>query len=476
MDEDLRALERSARATPEDLAAGRAFADALLRRGDRRACFAELTRLARMGHLESRADVSRWLPWTGPAGNGDTRYAACRPIEGRPNIEVRALPGTDLWRVVATDASSIVLQTLPPRQWRGQLECMRLDTTKLASWWRTELSSTSRWLGAHGEDLVWLDNHELCVLSIPDGPPHEERALPVRCSSLWGFADGDALVIVDDYGSTSAFLSRDASIPLFGGASGERWSRVARGFPLGPWSGRPLIHTPLDREGVPFHPGAQQNIGREQWNALELLDAATGEVYARSRPVAEQLEVLARDDDALVVRRDRRWVELCQALATPPRVRVDTESVGGEPGPVLTPDELVVVTSTPESSTTMSLELRVIDRSTGVVRWTTAFPLILLPTPLPPGGVFSAPRVTGAIAAAGPVLYAAVEGAHDITVTAYDLASGAERFEVTVPAAADRAAAMFHVFDVPLLQVVPIDGALIVVVATAKGSLIARLG
>ena len=65
MDEDLRELERLARVSPADRAAGWAYARGLLRAGEDRGEVVELMRLARLGDEEARArlgDMSgRWI-------------------------------------------------------------------------------------------------------------------------------------------------------------------------------------------------------------------------------------------------------------------------------------------------------------------------------------------------------------------------------------------------------------------------------
>src|SRR5581483_3637056 len=59
-DQELRELERAAQASPEDVAAGLAYAAALERSGSRHAAFLEHERLARLGSETARERVARW--------------------------------------------------------------------------------------------------------------------------------------------------------------------------------------------------------------------------------------------------------------------------------------------------------------------------------------------------------------------------------------------------------------------------------
>jgi hypothetical protein len=66
-DERLRSLDRAARATPQDAAAGKALARAYQQAGDRRAAWFEFARVARLGDAEARTTLDTWAPRAHPA-------------------------------------------------------------------------------------------------------------------------------------------------------------------------------------------------------------------------------------------------------------------------------------------------------------------------------------------------------------------------------------------------------------------------
>lgn len=88
-DESLRALERASRARPDDVAAGWAYARALERAGERRALFAELCRLDRLGDAAASAAIDAWhapgpglrAPRVHPAAFRDLALAATGTLE-----------------------------------------------------------------------------------------------------------------------------------------------------------------------------------------------------------------------------------------------------------------------------------------------------------------------------------------------------------------------------------------------------------
>lgn len=101
-DDDVRALERAARASPTDVVAGWAYAHALERSGDSRGRLLELCRLSRLGDRAAERAVSEWHPWPARHSVSGTRRS--------PRSGVRQGMVTRLRRIVLPDA--------PARRWR----------------------------------------------------------------------------------------------------------------------------------------------------------------------------------------------------------------------------------------------------------------------------------------------------------------------------------------------------------------------
>src|SRR5690606_37744147 len=104
-------LERTAYAHPGDLPAGRAYVEALRRRGERRVLFRELGRLARRGNVDARRELEAWVPWSGERGHGATGHRECAAVRSAPAVDVLELPpnAPGRWQVLGATDHTVVL-------------------------------------------------------------------------------------------------------------------------------------------------------------------------------------------------------------------------------------------------------------------------------------------------------------------------------------------------------------------------------
>jgi hypothetical protein len=156
MDDYLRVLERAARASPDDLVVGRAYAYALARFGLRRRHFRELVRLGDLGDATAHDDVTRWCPWPGAVSVSGVTLA--RPFPG--------------------------LMTTPTRSYRTELT---------STCHRSLLPQRATILGASRDTLVVRICGALVALSLPeltprwrrDERPGKESEVGHDVASLW---------------------------------------------------------------------------------------------------------------------------------------------------------------------------------------------------------------------------------------------------------------------------------------------------
>ncbi len=403
----MRALARAAASAPHDLDAGRALARALGRVGDRAGERRELTRLARLGDLESLAGFDALAPWPTATGIGRTRRSTCASVRtpGAPvPIAVEAsYPG--FARLVAATREVALLETLD-----GLAGVSLLD---LRQRWLAE-QVTAEIACALGDDAVTVEEGHVVVLGA-DG--RERGRVPLehagRTDELLVLGPDVVAVLYDE----PPLPRRRALVGLDLERFAVRWRRDLTDYhshnPAGPW-----LVLDLD-EGA------------------EVLRADTGEVVARSREDVGIL--LATDARGLVTHSKARGLSELALPDLSERWRRPSSVVPGGRECLIVTDALILHAekrqgrargqgSPPEHA------LVAVERATGRERWAT---------PLFEEAVAVAVDDAVYVLDAEVVFYGGqgmgVGGGGDglprelhprLAVRAFELASGAPRFEV----------------------------------------------
>lgn len=462
MDEELRTLERAARARPDDLIAGRAHAEGLRRRGDRRGLFGELSRLGRLGEPEARREVSAWVPWPGPSGPGNTAYRPSARARMTPSVDSLRLPGGP-WRVVAAGDAWLLLLSASTLDQEESRRLLRVEVgERLEVAWGLELGPGVHAVQPWGDDLLWVDRggrlHQLDAAS--GASSVVTRAIGGSLSSVEVAWDLALIWRWEVDGST--VRQGWTSLPLRA-ASSEASPHPHREYGAGPVvRGRLLTPVRLDEAGgiLPYYDVS--SIGMRTQTRLELADPATGEVLVQSEPFEDDVEVMAWDDRGLLLSRGRRPLGERAELSTAWRWTLPIHGIGdGWPPPVFGDQEVVFVDAEGEQGLA-GMVLRAVDRASGTTRWTAPYPL-------------GAGRVIrGGIAGCQRAVYLALELDDHVRVLGLDVTDAEVIVEARLP---------HRVRDGDLrlsttarsLQLVPIEGGLLVLMSTTTGPVLARL-
>lgn len=156
-DERLRSLDRAARATPQDAAAGKALARAYEQAGDRRAAWFEFARVARLGEAEARTTLDTWAPRAHPA----------QVVTRRPGLpeKVRRREVELVGEVLASDpVASDTRLVLPMRT-----HLLAADPVDLSARWKADAQGWP--VALRGDDVVHANGSTLVVR---DGETGEE--------------------------------------------------------------------------------------------------------------------------------------------------------------------------------------------------------------------------------------------------------------------------------------------------------------
>lgn len=318
-DEALRALERAARSAPADLAAGRAYTEALRRAGRRQELFHELCRLMRAGDKVAHGEVLHWWPWPGPDGPGSTRCTRALPPERMAMSEPwwpRFPIGSIDW---IAHAGELLLLGVGSRR-----SVVAIDTSSREAVWRAGIGGRSPPVLV-GEWLVHAnDRGRLALTQLADGSCVHEIGLSGRVEQLE--ADGDRLAV----------LLRPKAAP-----------RVLLGLDLGPAGPCETWEVSLEWE-EPYLSAHHGRVVVGDGDEGTVLDLETGQALGTSAPP------LAGDESGLVTAAD-----LNRFVAGPERLR-------WLPGEVaLTPTRSLV---------RVMRDLRAFDRATGQMAWSARLP------------------------------------------------------------------------------------------------------
>jgi outer membrane protein assembly factor BamB len=324
-DDTLRVLERAALERPDDLSAGWAYARELGRKGDRRAHYLEVSRLARAGVEEAWAVLEAWAP--------------------RPNRRSRRAPLRAAARLRETVVEG---PTAPMGALAARDDCVVIRGERLVAWDLIEVGErlyTRELPGrAHvarcGDDLV-LSPGDGTLVSI-DARTGVERA---ACAWTEGFvqaleAEGDRLVVT---ASAAVNFLPDRSFVL---DVGRRFGAViAR-------TGRPLFgaHVAGSRVFALLLPIEASTFGACDWEGRE--------VWAAPRD-GPRVPVPMGGDRELLLTRGERGVQAWEAATGSPRWTFPTQEVLNEW--LITGETLVYVGQ--------SDALVALDRGRGQPRW-----------------------------------------------------------------------------------------------------------
>jgi hypothetical protein len=216
-DEDLRALERKAGASPDDRRARHAFVAALERAGERRRAFLELCKLVRAGDENAEVRVHGWTPSPGlrDAGSVDRCPLRQRPGTVRRGPFEVALPRRHFppmlpagqrggmgrqARVIAASDRSVFL--LSARRYAESERLVRLDTDALAVTWQRELMPSiaagvgQAPVGLVGDDLLLNEDGMLRIREGASGTVIAEARVGER-AALGIVGDGVVLISED---------------------------------------------------------------------------------------------------------------------------------------------------------------------------------------------------------------------------------------------------------------------------------------
>src|SRR5579883_2619085 len=217
-DDELQGLEKAARDAPGDLNAGRAYADALARSGDRRGHYLELARLVKLGDAKERDELDRWSPWPTPARVVGTRRSFAKALVGSPRGK-RATVGATSPRILGATRDSVLLQ-VEGDTGKGAVIC--LDAQELGARWSAPCRSEKALFALRGDDLVRADDREVVLHDARTGEVVAKAALPGRALDL--ALDGDrAAVLVG--GPKRAVVGIDAGWSF----GEERWRQEVEG-------------------------------------------------------------------------------------------------------------------------------------------------------------------------------------------------------------------------------------------------------
>lgn len=449
MDSERRAAERAARADPTDLAAARTLAEALRRTGDRRALFHALCRLARAGDAEARAEVDAWNPWPGPDGPGNRRARAGPPLREPVTTRVARHPVGLPRAIVGVSPTRLVVLCLAvgpePGQPQETLVALDLATLEVA-WTRPADEARRRWDRGPallvGEDVVWATTDDLLrVTAAADGAPRKDVALglPRTADEHRVVADGDQVAVgaVDEPSVTLPGGAQCAVVvDLAAGKAVWRSTRPTTPALLAAFDGQ-AVHA--DGRTLALANGARTGPPRLDGSAARLARLPDGGLAALLREAGTRLLV------ALDAQGDRRW----------------TAELGAA-----TSDDLVVtgtvIAAVGWSDALDQPALAALDLATGARRWGRA---------LPPTGSFDVPITS--LAGLGPDLALLVAAGQGSSLVLVDAERGDPRLELPLDLPLLVRPALFGApARVDFAELVPLDGALLVVASGADGELV----
>jgi outer membrane protein assembly factor BamB len=394
-DDELQGLEKAARDAPTDLNAGRAYADALARTGDRRGHHLELARLVKLGDPKERDELDRWSPWPTSAGVLGTRRSFAKSLVGSPRGK-RATVAAASPRILGATRDAVLL-AVEGDTGKGAVIC--LDAQELGSRWSAPCRSEKALFALRGDDLVSAFDKEVVLHDARTGEVVAKAALPGRALDL--ALEGDrAAVLVG--GPRRAVVGLDA-----GWSFGEvRWRHEVEGA------------------GAPFLRVASGRVHASAWgrSSIDVFDLETG---APQPPLdlgsEDKLAVLhGGDGRGLLV---STWRGEKPALEERGAATWRHETLFPRGAIAIAPSAVVGVAR--DESGGPGFVLLAMDRDKGHVTWLQEL-----------GG--RAPGISPRyrVAIAGDVVYVGTAGAK-ISVTAYELATGDTIFERAFPLPVD---------------------------------------
>lgn len=477
MDDALRRLERETRERPADLSLGRAYAEALRRAGERQRCFVELSRLSRFGDLQARHEVTRWIPWPGTRGRGDTCYRDCEPLGATGlEYEVGALPSTsEGWSFLTVSDERAILASQPPINTQEPMQLLQIDLRggSLAAGWAAPIHGSQ--VVPYGDDLVVLDRRRLATYSGAHGHEIERRPLPVG-EDPHGFVLVADLAVATSIGGDhrAGYHYRHAAHPIVGGDAAV-WEIVGQSHLHKPVRGCLQANHRRTADGRILSPSdlsAWREADTEQ--VFELRDPGTGQVMVSvSTRSGEWNELLAWDDDALVLSDSRSPRELRARLDSPPVPLTSSHLGDGVPRPVLAAEQLVQTAFVQEHPFFL---LQALDRRTGTPLWA-----------IPSGMSMTQPGLESGLAAAGQTLYVVNGRLGELELRGHDLRTGATTLELRLPygVGPDDPAGLLGggtashmgrgLLGPRLVQLAPIEGGLLLLVASTSGPKLIRV-
>lgn len=469
MDDALRRLERETRERPADLDLGRTYAEALRRAGERQRCFVELSRLSRHGDLDARREVTRWVPWPGTRGRGDTCWRGCEPLGATGlEYEVGALPSTpEGWSFLTVGDDRAILVSRPPLDTQEPMQLLQIDLRGggLAAGWTVAIHG--RDVVPFGDDVLVLDGRKLVMISGAHGHEIARRTLP-------GPEPHGLLLVVADL----AIVPRSArsgylysAFPISDEKAGPAWELETQGHIVGGVRGQVLAQHRRDGDGRILLAG---DFTGEADHVLEVRDPATGQVRATaSGGWLEWNELLAWDDEGLLLSSSRLPRQLRAELDSTNCVLLEGNSglADGGPRPVFAPDVLILLDGPAEPLVSLDqglgVRLQARGRRSGEVVWSSPFWTSL-----------SFPGQGSALAAADRTLYVAHGLTDELHLRGHDLASGAAALELRLPYGAalrDASGTNWSPYGPRLVQLAPVDGGLLILLASTSGPKLIRV-
>jgi outer membrane protein assembly factor BamB len=432
MDDDVRALERAARAMPGDIAAGRRFARGLERVGDRAGFLAEVARLARAGDGEARIALRRWNPWSHVRGDGATGCSIRKAVRRVADVATARVASGVASRVLgATDRTLFLLVD----------DLCAVDVKSLALRWRSELTVQSA-AGLSGDDLVVAyrgprsSRNILKRLDETTGSVLREATIDGFCTNeLWPLGDRAVIAVSADEGEAR----------ILGVDLGQRFGEVL-------WRETRL-------SGLRPHCVVSSHLYFVQWSNLLGREPETGRfVFEASSTVPNSLHhPFAADERGVLLKGARAIGKLFveeRDRAGAPRWSLEGNAQRDQ---VAITAEIALIARAADVGIGSPQEVVAVDRATGKVRWSLA-----------------AGPPERSVSIGGDVAYVTTADESGVTVLGLEIGDGRRIFETKIPAnlAKTRRYGMDYRFEAELI---PIEAALLVVYTSANETFVARL-